>query len=45
MTKAAAPIEHLARQRLWLGLELLTPIAERLERNPVGIKEFLRDFD
>jgi hypothetical protein len=36
MTHAAAPIEHLARRRLWLGLELRSPIAERVERNPAS---------
>jgi hypothetical protein len=37
MTYAAAPIEHLARRRLWLGLELRSPIAERVERNPASL--------
>src|SRR6202166_3786632 len=37
MTEPAAPIEHLARRRLWLGLELRTPIAERLERKPASL--------
>ena len=34
MTKAAAPI---ARRRLWLGLELRSPTAERVERNPASL--------
>jgi hypothetical protein len=33
----AAPIEHLARRRLWLGLELRSPIAECVERNPASL--------
>jgi hypothetical protein len=37
MTYAAAPIEHLAYRRLWLGLELRLPIAERVERNPASL--------
>src|ERR1700676_1034400 len=37
MTQAAAPIEHLARRRLWLGLELRPPVAERLEGNPLSL--------
>src|SRR5712664_2058438 len=37
MTYAAAPIEHLARRRLWLGLEFRSPIAERVERNPASL--------
>jgi hypothetical protein len=40
MTYNAAPIEHLARGRLWLGLEPRTPIAERLDRNPVSLAIF-----
>jgi len=37
MTYAAAPIEHLARRRLWLGLEFRSPIAGRVERNPASL--------
>src|SRR5258706_1437578 len=37
---AAEPIEHLGGRRLWSGLELRTPIAERLERNPVSLAIF-----
>src|SRR5260370_40100121 len=40
MTWVAAPIEPLARRQLWLALELRTPIAERLERNPVSLAIF-----
>jgi hypothetical protein len=37
ITWAPAPVEHLACWRLWLGFELRTPIAERLEWNPVSL--------
>src|SRR6266403_3152337 len=40
MTQAAAPVEHLACRRLWLGFEFCAPIAERLERNPVSLAIF-----
>jgi hypothetical protein len=37
MTWAAAPVEHLACRRLWLGFEFCAPIAERLERHPISL--------
>src|SRR5205807_3137849 len=38
MTKPAAPpVEQLARQRLGFGFELRPPVAERLERDPLGL--------
>jgi len=37
MTKPAAPVEQLARRQLGFGFELRSPVAERLERKPVGL--------
>jgi hypothetical protein len=37
MTKTPAPIEQLAFGQLRLGFEFRPPVAERLQRNPLGL--------
>jgi hypothetical protein len=36
-TEATAPVQQLARRRLWFGFELRPPVAKRLERNPLSL--------
>ena len=40
MTYAATSVQKFRRRQLRLGFELRTPIAERLERNPVSLAIF-----
>jgi hypothetical protein len=37
---AAAPVQQLARRRLWLRLELRTPVPERLQRQALRVAIF-----